>query len=446
MYRQAIKLLLIPFLLFYASPVSADEKVEKSWQNEIAYYVVVDRFNNGNSNNDGGDLDFEDPTAYHGGDIEGITKKIEYIHDMGFTSIILSPIFDEENDASDVKSIDEHAGTVEDVKRLVEEAHKLEMNILLDYGKLDQSLTQTALWWMKETNVDGYYVEQADAIEQNEWKDFHKHLQEVNEQYYLVGSVDSTNDSSTYLEIGFDSILNRSFYDVSAKVFANVDQSFQSITEVVNQSSPLLSTYVDSDRTVRFTRHAIENNQHPGVRLKMAFSYMYMIPGTPVVYYGSEIAVDGGEPPTNRPLMNFQSDEELIDYLAKLSIVRKNFPTLTQGDYEVLYEKNGMIIFKRSHQGESMIVAINNTTETQRVKISASDISDNKKLEGLLTGDTFEEENNEYEFIVDREIAEVYEIKEKTGLNIPFISVFIIVPTLFILFLILANKRGKKKA
>lgn len=447
MFRQAIKPLLILFLLFSAFPVSAAEKGEKAWQDEIAYYVVVDRFNNGNPKNDGDDLDFEDPTAYHGGDIEGIIKKIEYIHKMGFTSMILSPIFNEENTSSEVKTIDEHAGTVEDVKRLVEEAHKLEMNILLDYGEIDPNMSQSAAWWMKETGVDGYYVDKADSIDQNVWKDFHQNMKELNEDYYLVGSIDSDDSKimSSYIESGFDSILNHSFYEKSASVFAHVDQPFQPMTDIVAKSSPLLSTYVDSDNTVRFTRHAIENNQHPGVRLKMAFSYMYTIPGTPIVYYGSEIAVDGGEPPTNRPLMNFQSDAELIDYLGKLSIVRKTFPALTYGDYQVLYEKDGMIVFKRSYQDESLIVAINNTTETQKVKISASEIAEDKKLEGLLTGDTFEEENNEYEFIIDREIAEVYEIKEKTGLNIPFISVFIIVPTLFILFLILAYKRGKKK-
>lgn len=55
--------------------MSAAEKEEKAWQEEIAYYVVVDRFNNADPNNDGDDLNFEDPAAYHGGDIEGILKK-----------------------------------------------------------------------------------------------------------------------------------------------------------------------------------------------------------------------------------------------------------------------------------------------------------------------------------------------------------------------------------
>ncbi|MCM3160944.1 alpha-amylase family glycosyl hydrolase [Metabacillus litoralis] len=446
MRRQALKLFLIPFLLFYAFPVSAAEKEEKAWQEEIAYYVVVDRFNNADPNNDGDDLNFEDPAAYHGGDIEGILKKIDYLHDMGFTTLILSPVF-KENENSEVKQIDEHAGTVEDVKKLVDEAHKLNMKIMLDYGQKNEDMISTATSWMQETGIDGYYIKQADEVNQEVWQEFHQKLKEINEEYYLVGTVKEHNSDviSTYMESGFDSLLNIPFYEAATQAFANVDQSLKPVTEVTEQSSPLLSTYVDSDETVRFTRHAIQNNQHPGVRLKMAFAYMYSTPGTPIVYYGSEIAVDGGEPPTNRPLMNFQSDEELIDYLEKLAIVRKTLPSLTKGDYELLYEKDGMIIFKRMYEEETVVVAINNSTESQKVKISDEQIAEDKKLQGLLTGDTFEEENNEYEFIIDREIAEIYEIKEKTGLNIPFISVFIIVPTLFIIFLVLAKKRGKKK-
>lgn len=446
MRRQALKLFLIPLLLFYAFPVSAAEKEEKAWQEEIAYYVVVDRFNNADPNNDGDDLNFEDPAAYHGGDIEGILTKIDYLHEMGFTTLILSPVF-KETENSGVKQIDEHAGTVEDVKKLVDEAHKLNMKIMLDYGQKNEDMISTATSWMQETGIDGYYIKQADEVNQEVWQEFHQKLKEINEDYYLVGTVKEHDSDviSAYMESGFDSLLNIPFYEAATQAFTNVDQSLKPVTEVTEQSSPLLSTYVDSDETVRFTRHAVQNNQHPGVRLKMAFAYMYSIPGTPIVYYGSEIAIDGGEPPTNRPLMNFQSDEELIDYLEKLAIVRKTLPSLTKGDYELLYEKDGMIIFKRTYEEETVVVAINNSTESKKVKISDDKIAENKKLQGLLTGDTFEEENNEYEFIIDREIAEIYEIKEKTGLNIPFISVFIIVPTLFITFLVLAKKRGKKK-
>jgi alpha-amylase len=503
MCKQALKRLLIPFLLFYALPVSAEEKEEKIWQEELVYYVVVDRFHNGNPHNDGDDVDPQNHSAYLGGDIEGISKKLDYLQDMGFTTVALSSIFANEAGGyagdlvEDHKKVEEHFGSMEDIKALVAEAHKRDMNVIVEFvanhvgpnhpwvedeskkgwfhekvdltnvqneemrlkgwynGLPDLStentetrdyLIDTAKWWMEETNIDGYYINHADTIEQEFWQLFNTELEAVNENFYLVGSLLDNRDETlnSYQEAGFDSLLNERFFEEASDMFANVDLPFASVTNVVEESTNTLSTFIDSDDTVRFTRKSIENNQHPGIRLRMAFSYMYTIPGTPVVYYGTEIAVDGGEPPENRPLMNFQSDEELMDYMGKLATIRKSLPALTKGDYHVLYEKDGMIIFKRTFEDETVIVAINNTSASQKVIIPADDIADNKELRGMVTGDSFEEENGEYEFIIDRETAEVYEIKEKMGMNIPFISVFVIVPGLFLTFLILANKRGKK--
>lgn len=503
MRRQALKLLLIPFLLFYSLPVSADEKEEKTLQEELIYYVVVDRFNNGNPHNDGDDLDPDNPAAYHGGDLEGIIKKLDYLQEMGFTTIALSSIF--ANEASgyagdlieDHNKVEEHFGSLEDLKRLVDETHKRDMKIMLEFvadhvgpnhpwvedeknlqwfhDKVELTdvqneenrlkgwykgfpdlatenpetrayLIDTAKWWVEETKIDGYYIDHADTVEPEFWQLFYDEIEKVNKNFYLLGSLlDNREETiSVYKEAGFHSLLNERFFKEASDMFANIDQPFTDVTKVVEQSSKKLSTFIDSDNTVRFTRKSIENQQHPGIRLKIAFSYMYTIPGTPIVYYGSEIAIDGGEPPENRPLMNFQSDEELIDYIAKLATIRKSLPALTNGNYKVLYEKDGMILFKRTFEDETVIVVINNTSSSQNVIIPASEIAENKELQGLVTGDSFEEQNGEYEFIIDRELAEVYELKEKKGLNLPLISVFIVVPVLFVLFLIAAKKRGQK--
>ena len=69
--------------------------------------------------------------------------------------------------------------------------------------------------------------------------------------------------------------------------------------------------------------------------------------------------------------MNFRTDKELIEYMAKLSGLRAKLPSLTRGTIDLLYEQDGMIVFKRVYQGETSVVAINNTTETQTVAIPA---------------------------------------------------------------------------
>lgn len=57
------------------------------------YMILVDRFHNGNRGNDLG-VDLGDPQGWHGGDIAGVTAKLDYIKGLGFDTIWLTPITD----------------------------------------------------------------------------------------------------------------------------------------------------------------------------------------------------------------------------------------------------------------------------------------------------------------------------------------------------------------
>ena len=90
--------------------------------------------------------------------------------------------------------------------------------------------------------------------------------------------------------------------------------------------------------------------------------------------------------------MNFRTDKELIDFMAKLSRVRLQLPSLTRGTMELLYEQDGMAVYKREYQEETSVVAINNTTETQTVAIPAEKLAEgasDKKIRGMLNGNLF---------------------------------------------------------
>ena len=70
---------------------------------ENFYFVMADRFENGRTDNDKGGIDSADPTVtgldpthkgmYHGGDLAGLLKRIDYIKGLGTTSIWLTPSF-----------------------------------------------------------------------------------------------------------------------------------------------------------------------------------------------------------------------------------------------------------------------------------------------------------------------------------------------------------------
>ena len=71
-------------------------------QEEVVYFVLPDRFENGDRSNDtgglsGGPLDHGfDPTHkgfYNGGDLKGLTERLDYLQNMGITAIWFAPIF-----------------------------------------------------------------------------------------------------------------------------------------------------------------------------------------------------------------------------------------------------------------------------------------------------------------------------------------------------------------
>ena len=83
--------------MFYAISAEAVEQEERTLEEEVMYSIVVDRFFDGNSENNR-DVDVNNPNTFNGGDFAGITKKLDYLKEMGMTTIILSPIFVNEKD------------------------------------------------------------------------------------------------------------------------------------------------------------------------------------------------------------------------------------------------------------------------------------------------------------------------------------------------------------
>ena len=125
-------------------------------EDEIVYFVLPDRFENGDTENDtggfeGGPLDHGfDPTAkgfYNGGDLKGLTSRLDYIKGMGATAIWLGPIYKNkpvqgpEGDKSagyhgywitDFTLPDPHLGSEDDLKAFVDGAHERGMKVYLD--------------------------------------------------------------------------------------------------------------------------------------------------------------------------------------------------------------------------------------------------------------------------------------------------------------------------
>ncbi|MBQ3070734.1 MAG: alpha-glucosidase C-terminal domain-containing protein [Tidjanibacter sp.] len=136
--------------------VDAKDIRRQDFQSQILYSLMIDRFKNGTTANDWkiNSPEVLDKVDYQGGDIVGITQKIEegFFTDLGITTIWISPITQNPYDAwgqnrnPDTKFsgyhgywpifstvIDKRFGTDEELRTMLAEAHKGDMNVILDY-------------------------------------------------------------------------------------------------------------------------------------------------------------------------------------------------------------------------------------------------------------------------------------------------------------------------
>jgi neopullulanase len=128
-------------------------------QSDVMYLIMADRFCDGNpdNNNIGDSLDqftSKDLDGRKGGDIEGITSKLDYIKDLGITSIWITPML--ENNmwmsyhgyaATDLYKIDPRFGSNELYKELVNQAHDKGLKIIMDHVSNHIGINH---WWMKD--------------------------------------------------------------------------------------------------------------------------------------------------------------------------------------------------------------------------------------------------------------------------------------------------------
>ncbi|HET6967119.1 MAG TPA: alpha-amylase family glycosyl hydrolase, partial [Ornithinibacter sp.] len=139
-----------------ADRAMAGDSLREDLTRENFYFVMADRFENGEPRNDeagipGTRLDHGfDPTSqgfYHGGDLQGIIDRLDYIEDLGTTAIWMTPSFKNKPVQgepgtesagyhgywiTDFTQIDPHLGTNAELKTLIDLAHERGMKVFFD--------------------------------------------------------------------------------------------------------------------------------------------------------------------------------------------------------------------------------------------------------------------------------------------------------------------------
>ncbi|WOO37757.1 glycoside hydrolase family 13 protein [Anaerocolumna sp. AGMB13020] len=267
----------------------------------VFYEIFIDRFYQGKKEKDTAYINLDwgeipNPKSFTGGDIPGITKKLDYIKGLGANGIYLTPVFcsisNHKYDISDYTCIDEQFGTNEDFAELVKEAHKRDMKIVLDavfnhcsillpqfqdviskgieseyfdwfiidgdrvdmenlnyevFGfssympkfntsnkAVQEFLLDIAAFWVKEYDIDGWRLDVSDEVSHDFWRKFRTRIKELKSDCVLIG--ENWHDAYAYLQGDqYDSIMNYAFTKACLDYYAFGTSAAKGFAEKLNQ-------------------------------------------------------------------------------------------------------------------------------------------------------------------------------------------------------------------
>ncbi|MFR7608628.1 alpha-amylase family glycosyl hydrolase [Odoribacter laneus] len=466
------------------------------------YFLMIDRFKDAEAENNH-PLDTGEvlPLAnYMGGDIAGVTQKLKegYFDSLGINTIWLSPITQNPEGAygfwKDPKTkfsgyhgywpvssskVDYRYGTSQELKDLIEEAHKRNINVILDYvanhvheehplykqhqewatelylpdGSLNterwddhrlttwfdtflptlnlenpevyEPMTDSALFWIKEYNLDGFRHDATKHIPEIFWRTLTYKLKKdvmfpKNITLYQVGETYGSRELiASYVGSGqMDGQFDFNVYDDAVATFARPDVGFQRLNNSLEESFHYygvhnMMSYISGNQDrARFISYAAgdisfeEDSKIAGWKRKVGerkpsdetaydkliqlIAFNATIPGIPVLYYGDEIGMTGGNDPDNRRMMRFQDlseGEKMVkEKTAALMKFRKSSMALMYGDFIPLRVENKVYAYLRSYFGQDVVVVFNKEPEEVTLKLDLPQRDRKGQFKALFEG------------------------------------------------------------
>lgn len=454
-----------------------------SWvKDAIFYQIFPDRFAKSDKN-PASNLPFESwdspPTTYgfKGGDLYGVIEKLDYLQKLGITAIYFNPIFASASNhryhTFDYYNVDPLLGGNDALKKLLKEAHKREIRIVLDgvfnhasrgfwqfhhvletgaaspyrdwfyfdnerlngnkhWGAYPSAYEQKLLhsedsltaigyraWWNLpalpkfNTNtpavreflfdvaeywikfgIDGWRLDVPAEIDDDEfWREFRRRVRKINPDAYIVGEI--WHEAQRWLQGDqFDAVMNYLFTAVSLNYFASSHLNMDVIKQAggfkdrirpmnahdfANEVDRILNLYppeitfaqlnlLDSHDMPRFLS-CVNGDKNS---LKLAWLFMFTLPGAPCIYYGDEIGVDGGHDPECRKSFSWDTskwDTDLLEYAKACIALRKEHKSLRRGEYKRIYAEGDVMAFVREHKDEKIITVFNVSDEERTIHL-----------------------------------------------------------------------------
>ncbi len=369
-------------------------------------------------------------------------------------------------DTTDYFTIDPGFGTKEDLKELVERAHGLGMYVILDgvfnhtaldffafkdlkekgeispykdwyypksfplksqFGKkpnylcfgyfggmpklntsnreVQNYIYDVVTYWMKECNIDGWRLDVGDEISHSFWKWFRRKVKAFKEDAFIVG--ENWFYAPAYLQGDeWDSIMNYHFRDA---VLGFVGDGTLTATEFAGRMGYMRGTIhpetydvlwnlIDCHDTPRFM-HIVKGSKKKQL---LAASIQILSHGCPMIYYGDEVGMTGGNDPDCRRGMLWKDelqDKSIFAYYKKLLALRKSEPCIVNGEQSIVLtdDENRLVIEERrledSKKVRRIVIIYHNGNKTLELPEYAGKYD-------LLKESIFDGKVNAYETVV----------------------------------------------
>lgn len=298
----------------------------------------------------------------------------------------------------------------------------------LDFSKPEviEAMTDSALFWFENFAIDGFRHDATKHIPEEFWRTLTYKLKKRviepnNRKIYQIGETYGNAELiSSYVTSGqLDAQFDFNVYDAAVQAFAMPNVP---ITRLANKLKESLSYYgyhnlmgyisgnQDRARFISYADGSVSLNEDAklagwtrNITLKdtSAYKNLFMlhafnltIPGIPVIYYGDEIGMVGGNDPDNRKMMKFEDltphQAKLKSQVADLCKLRSTNLALQFGDLKFLHESEKMIVFCRKFFDSEVIVAFNKSNQAQNIQLSKPSFLNGNLYLNALNNQAFE--------------------------------------------------------
>jgi len=376
---------------------------------------------------------------FFGGDLQGIIESLNYLQDLGINAIYLTPIFQAETnhkyDTTDYFKIDPHFGDMKVFSHLIKEIHRRNMKVILDgvfnhsgdhhWAFLDaiQKGPTSPYWewynfhsfpvrkhfrtnyetggiyylpkwniknpqvrkylfsvirYWTEKGIDGWRLDLPSSINHEFWQDFRILVKGINPEAYLVGEI--WEDALAWLQGDeFDGAMNYQLREIALQFFVEktiTADAFDKHLNSMNQNYPpvtqeVMLNLLGSHDTPRIFTLCKGNKE----KVKLCIIFLMTYIGVPMIYYGDEVGLRGGNDPGCRKCMTWNIDfqnNEIYKFYQQCIQIRKKYSALREGSFQTLLAKKEVYSFMRKREEETIIVIMNLKSHSKEIYINLS--------------------------------------------------------------------------